>query len=170
MAEDKVAKNGEQRPGSNQEKEGLSQSDSQKTRVNNVLHKSINLQSYKQDEEGVKASAIFYPFCKPGYNLLFGSQHVYIFLRQFYTIYERLMKAREIIDEKISEELKLPKNESLQGMSAAIKQETFDVFYGVVLAATTSVDANQYEDLTRQILGSKAYLLFAFDKLINQVT
>ena len=36
--------------------------------------------------------------------------------------------------------------------------------------ASAVIDANQYEDFTRNILGSKAYLLFSFDKLMIQVS
>jgi hypothetical protein len=40
-----------------------------------------------------KKDGIFQPFYRPEYNLMFSSQHHFIFLRQFYTIYERLIKA-----------------------------------------------------------------------------
>lgn len=34
---------------------------------------------------------------------------------------------------------------------------------------TSQIDANKYEDFARAVLGSKAYLLFSFDKLISAV-
>ncbi len=63
------------------QKQGNDLSDSQKSRANNALHRAIKLQSFKQDEEDIKQSPIFYPFYRPSYNLLIGSQHIYIFLR-----------------------------------------------------------------------------------------
>jgi hypothetical protein len=38
------------------------------------------------------------------------------------------MKAKEIIEEKVNEDLKLPKNEGLLNMADVIKQERFDIF------------------------------------------
>jgi hypothetical protein len=50
------------------------------------------------------------------------------------------------------------------------KKEKFDVFLGGVLAAIQpAIDTNKYEDFARVVLGSKAYLLFSFDKLILSV-
>jgi hypothetical protein len=48
-----------------------------------------------------------------------------------------------------------------------------EVFLGGVLLAMQSqsgFDTNKYEDFARAVLGSKAYLLFSFDKLITAVT
>lgn len=48
-----------------------------------------------------------------------------------------------------------------------MKQERFEIFLGGVIGAiNTHYDANKYEDFSRWALGSKAYLLFTFDKLI----
>ena len=118
-SEDEKVKVNDQRHGSNGEKDNqiMSQSDSQKTRNNNILLKAINLESFREDKADLTQNPIFYPFCKPGYNLMYGSQHIYVFLRQFYTIYERLMKAKDIIDEKVNEDLRLPKNENLVRMA-----------------------------------------------------
>jgi hypothetical protein len=41
-----------------------------------------------------------------------------VFFRQLYTIYERLIKARQIIEAKVDEELKLKNDEKLNGLSA----------------------------------------------------
>ena len=40
---------------------------------------------------------------------------------------------------------------------------------GVLSAMQSSLDANKYEDFARSLLGSRAYLLFSFDKLITAV-
>jgi C-terminal domain of Sin3a protein len=39
----------------------------------------------------------------------------------------------------------------------------------VLSAINQSIDANKYEDFARAVLGNKAYLLFAFDKLVIAV-
>lgn len=58
-------------------------------------------------------------------------------------------------------------DENLLKMNNEFKTERFDVFLGGVLSAMQgSLEANKYEDFTRSLLGSRAYLLFAFDKLI----
>ena len=73
-----------------------------------------------------------------------------MFFRQLYTIYERLIKARQIIEAKVDEELKLKNDEKLNGLSAQIKAEKFDIFVGGVLAAIhTAIDTNKYEDFAR---------------------
>jgi histone deacetylase complex regulatory component SIN3 len=45
------------------------------------------------------------PFFRPEYKLMFASQNYYIFFKQIYTIYERLIKARELIGTKVDEDL-----------------------------------------------------------------
>lgn len=45
------------------------------------------------------------PAFKPGYSLLLGSSHFYFVFKMIATIYERLVKARQLIAEKVSEDL-----------------------------------------------------------------
>jgi hypothetical protein len=54
-----------------------------------------------------RKDAIFQPFYRPEYNLMFSSQHHFIFFRQFYTIYERIIKAQQILIAKVDEDLQL---------------------------------------------------------------
>lgn len=65
-----------------------------------VQLKPITLIDPTQDEAVVK-SPNFMPYFKRDYKLLFGSQQFYIFFKQFYTIYERLIKARDLINLKV---------------------------------------------------------------------
>lgn len=42
---------------------------------------------------------------------MFGSQNYYMFFKQIYTIYERLIKARDLINSKIDEDLSFKQEE-----------------------------------------------------------
>lgn len=55
--------------------------------------KPLNLQSYQTDRD-ITANPNFQPFLKPDYKLMFTSQNYFVFLRQLYTIYERLIMAK----------------------------------------------------------------------------
>jgi len=74
------------------------------------------------------------------------------------------MKARSLAYSKVEEDIGSHKR------GEEYKSERFDIFMGLVLAImNTSFDANKFEDFARFLLGSKAYLLFAFEKLIAAV-
>lgn len=66
--------------------------------------KPISLKSYKMDQH-LNENPLFMPYYKSNYKLLYGTQHHYIFLRYFYTVYERLIKAKDVIEAKVSEDL-----------------------------------------------------------------
>jgi hypothetical protein len=79
------------------------------------------------------------------------------------------MKARELVGLKVEEDL-IGKGEG-SGKMEDYKSERFDIFMGLVLAnLNSSIDANKFEDYSRCLLGSRAYLLFSFDKLITAVS
>jgi hypothetical protein len=70
----------------------------------------------------------------------------------------------------VEQELNQIPDERLKEREAEFKKEKFELFLGGVLSAINqSIDGNKYEDFTRSILGSKAYLMFAFDKLLISV-
>ena len=117
------------------------------------------------------SNPVFMPYYKPGYKLMIATQHYYIFFKQVYTIYERLIKASDLINQKVDEDLLLRQNEALNEHANDYKLERFDVFIGGILSAMSgTLDTSKYEDFARQLLGSRAYLLFAFDKLITAVS
>ena len=94
-----------------------------------------------------------------------------MFFREIYTIYERLIKARQIINDKVDVDLNQRGDDALKENSKQLKDERFEIFLGGVMSAISStIDANKYEDFTRNILGNKAYLLFSFDRLIIAVS
>ena len=51
------------------------------------------------------------PYYKPGYKLMIATQHYYIFFKQVYTIYERLIKAQDLINQKVNEDLLLKQSD-----------------------------------------------------------
>mmetsp|Transcript_33824 Transcript_33824/g.32937 ORF Transcript_33824/g.32937 Transcript_33824/m.32937 type:complete len:119 (+) Transcript_33824:2264-2620(+) len=111
-------------------------------------------------------NSIFLPYFKKEYKLMFGSQFFYIYFKQFYTIYERLLKARELVDLKVEEDLK--GRAFFEEKIKYFKKERLDIFIGLVLATlNSSFDSNKYEDFSRNLLGGRAYLLFSFEKLIS---
>lgn len=85
-----------------------------------------------------------------------------------YTIYERLLKAKQLVQQKVEEDLR-GRPELLSKIDEYTK-ERFEVFIGGVLSTMSgSFDSNKYEDFARIVLGGRAYLLFSFDKLIISV-
>ena len=95
-----------------------------------------------------------------------------MFFRQLYTIYERLLKAQQIVEAKVDQELLHQQDDpALKERRQEFKAERYEIFLGGVLSAMNqSIDANKYEDFSRTVLGNKAYLLFSFDKLIIAVS
>jgi histone deacetylase complex regulatory component SIN3 len=79
------------------------------------------------------------------------------------TIYERLLKAKQLVEAHSAEVFKTEKYSS----------ERFDLFVSLVLLTLTAerkLEANTYEDLVRELLGKDAYLLFVYDRLIATVS
>lgn len=112
-----------------------------------------------QPDQGV----VLVPAYKKGYSLLYSTELVYIVIKMISTIYERLLKARQLVETRSEELFKTEKYSS----------ERFDLFVSLVLLTLSSerkLEANIYEDLVRELLGKDAYLLFVYDKLIATVS
>ena len=106
---------------------------------------------------------VLVPAYKKGYSLLYSTELVYIVIKMISTIYERLLKARQLVETRSEELFKTEKYSS----------ERFDLFVSLVLLTLSSerkLEANIYEDLVRELLGKDAYLLFVYDKLISTVS
>lgn len=89
---------------------------------------------------------------------MFSTQHFYIFLRFLYTFYERIIKAKELITEKVIEEGKGEREAKLN----------FNLFLcGIASCLAGAMDTNKFEDFERLIMGNKAYFLFTVDKLLG---
>ena len=112
-----------------------------------------------QPDQGVVLGAAY----KKGYSLLYSTELVYIVIKMISTNYERLLKARQLVETRSEELFKTEKYSS----------ERFDLFVSLVLLTLSSerkLEANIYEDLVRELLGKDAYLLFVYDKLIATVS
>jgi len=89
---------------------------------------------------------------------MYSTQHFYIFLRFLYTFYERIIKAKELIQEKVVEDGKGEREGKL----------TFNLFLcGMASCLAGGLDSNKFEDFERLIMGNKAYFLFTVDKLLS---
>ena len=75
--------------------------------------KPVSVQGFSTDERVIIEKSVFFPYFKPEYKLLYGTQFHYIALRQIYTIYERLMKAKMVIDQKVDEDISSKTEEML---------------------------------------------------------
>ncbi len=106
---------------------------------------------------------VLVPAYKKGYSLLYSTELVYIVIKMISTIYERLVKARQLVETRSEELFKTDKYSS----------ERFDLFVSLLLLTLSTdrkLEANIYEDLVRELLGKDAYLLFVYDKLIATVS
>jgi paired amphipathic helix protein Sin3a len=90
---------------------------------------------------------------------------VYVFLRFLYSIYERLLKVKLTLNAEEQSHCPLERGEY-------VFSETVEGLYLSFLDRATKVlkgtyDASKYEDSCRTLLGTDAYMLFTFDKLIT---
>lgn len=76
----------------------------------------------------------------------------------FYTLYERLIKAKELISVKVDEDEK----------GEEFKHLIFNLFLsGMATTLAATMDSAKFEDFERLIMGNKAYFLFTIDKLLT---
>ena len=121
------------------------------------------------------------PAFKDGYSLIFGTHHIYLVFKTIASIYERLVKAKQLISAKVEldcERSDIVETIGLTGEQLTMfKQQTiierFKLFINAVIgtlsqAPNKKLDPSNYEDIVRMIMGDQAYLLFVFDKLIMQ--
>jgi hypothetical protein len=77
------------------------------------------------------------PYYKKDYSLMYSPQHFYVFFRFFYTFYERMVKARELIAQKVDED-EQPEEK---------KELTFNLFLcGIAACLAGTIDAAKFED------------------------
>ena len=118
---------------------------------------------------------------------MYGTQAFYLVFKLLATIYERLVKAKQLVKEKVEEDLKKEETLELVGMAgedeetqkrlAAFKEDAIRERFSMMVSATVGtlsvaqkVDSSNYEDIARLFMGRQAYLLFHFDKLVTQVS
>lgn len=96
----------------------------------------------------------------------YGTKNLYIFLRFFYVLYERLFKAKEI--SKYFED-----NEKTRLLSDSDKEELSRERYGTfknILIGSLKLRETKYEDYLRSLFGKQAFLLFTIDKTLQSAT
>lgn len=111
------------------------------------------------------------------YKLCLGPTNLYLFFLYFYSVYERVLRARELVEEKINKDFKddhscmnWSRKFSDVKMRKDLGDERFQYFIKSVYTTmyfSNQLDINKYEDLARELLGNEAYLLFQMDKVVN---
>lgn len=109
------------------------------------------------------------------YKLYYGPLNVYMFMLYFSSIYERILKAQELVKSKVEQDFSddFSRNEwsvKFQRKMKPLIEERFQYLIKAILTTMSHnniMDANKYEDMARELLGNEAYLLFQVDKLAN---
>jgi len=178
------------KPESNQHSQPNSSSDSSSIKRQPTaadLKQLINLQEQVADlacqSENRKNHGLLEPPFKEGYSLIFGTHHLYLVFKTIASIYERLVKAKQLIAEKVEMDFKRSDvkdivsfdDENLALFKKRVTVERFKLFINALVGTLSQtphkkLDPSNYEDIVRLLMGDQAYLLFVFDKLIMQVS
>jgi len=111
-------------------------------------------------------SELFLPAETDWSYVFYGTKHCYIFLRFFFTLYERFFKVFEICNKfeaNYKTSLLSPQQKAELGM------QRYEIFKIILVYSLRMKDATKYEDFLRTILGSKAFLSFTLDKVLSQI-
>lgn len=65
----------------------------------------MNSNNYKSMNCEESSQSLFIPYYQKGYRLLYAPNTIFMFMKFFYAIYERVLKAKDLIVEKILEDL-----------------------------------------------------------------
>lgn len=98
--------------------------------------------------------------------MFYGTKNLYIFIRFFYVLYERLYKAKEISNffEDNEKTRKLKQEEKNE-----LASERYNTFKNILISSFKLRDI-KYEDYLRSIFGKQAFLLFTIDKTLQSTT
>lgn len=126
--------------------------------------------------------AILLPQYTPKYSLLLATNHFYYVFKLVVTIYERLVFAKRLISEKVDQDLANEANSVLISLTQEeqtrfaeeCKAERFRLYLRAVIGTVSQtpyrkLDSASYEDIVRNLVGAKAFLLFVIDKPITQL-
>jgi len=105
---------------------------------------------------------------KKQYQLLYGPLNVYMFMVYFYSIYERIIKAKELVNKKVNQDFKddfsqMEWSTKFKSRTKTLVDERFTYLIKAVLTLMSQnnvLDSYKYEDIARELLGNDAYLLF----------
>ena len=126
----------------------------------------------RESDEAPKAKAqgAFVPEFERGQSLLFGTQGYYVFFRLLHVMYERILRVRELAEQKVIEDLQNRNTKEGERDVRARTEELFALLLGALIAILKgSIDNNKFEDIVRNLIGSQAFLFFTYDKLVQQV-
>ena len=112
------------------------------------------------------------------YKLYYGPSNAFMFITFFYSVYERILKAQQLVKSKVEQDFKddFSKRQwsvKFQSKKQALIDERFQYLVKAIYTAMcfgNILDAHKYEDVARELLGNEAYLLFQVDKLVNHCT
>ena len=112
---------------------------------------------------------------KDTYQLFYAPLNVYMFLTFFYSIYERILKAEELVRQKMEQDFLDDFSQKEWSVKFNSRMDTLiDERFQYLIKSIVTVmnnsnilDTNKYEDIARELLGNEAYLLFQVDKLVN---
>lgn len=113
----------------------------------------------------------FVPSYESGQSLMFGTQGYYVFFRLLHMMYERILRVRELAEQKVVEDLENRNTKEGARDVRTRTEELFSLLLGALIAILKgSIDNNKFEDIVRNLIGSQAFLFFTYDKLVQQVT
>lgn len=112
-------------------------------------------------------NATFLPRKNPENNVLYAPQHFYGMIRFLFCLYDRIYRARAMINQAILKDLyKTPEK-----ASALIDEFYAEIFLKAVRTYINGViDVTRYEEFCRHYLGQHAYLLFTVENLTSSVS
>ena len=98
-----------------------------------------------------------------------------MFFTFFYSAYERLLKARKLVELKVQSDFRddFSKHEwstKFESQMQSLIDERYQYLIKSILTVMSQsniFDTNKYEDVARELLGNEAYLLFQVDRLVN---
>lgn len=107
------------------------------------------MNSEEENGQDCGMSSMMMPEYKKGYSLLFGSSHFYIVFKMVSTIYERLMKARQLINEKVNDDM------AKESVKAVFKLENGDRVSDEVFAKfKKELIEERFEIFTSAVIGT----------------
>lgn len=114
----------------------------------------------------IKDQGLLEPAFKEGYSLIFGTHHFYSVFKTIASIYERLVKAKQLVSAKVDsdlerDEIKAVVNKEGQELATfkqKAKVERFKLFVNALVGTLSQtpqkkLDPANYEDITRTLMG-----------------
>ena len=128
-------------------------------------------------DESKENTELFLPKSTNENMVLYGTVNFYSFFRNFHCLYERIIKAMNLAERGLEEQLERnPKLQTAYKVLSNEKKESLineryeQIFIrGLRSALRGDIDSTRYEDFCRYLLGSQSYLMFSIDKLVNSV-